>query len=87
MTLSFNEAASVVKTLRTSPSNDELLEIYALYKQATCGDNNTCKPGTFDFRGKAKWEAWKKKQGISQEKARIDYVKIVEKMVAKYGVQ
>jgi diazepam-binding inhibitor (GABA receptor modulating acyl-CoA-binding protein) len=53
-----------VKTLKTSPTNDELLNLYALYKQATCGDNNTCKPGTFDFKGKKKWEAWNGKKGL-----------------------
>ncbi|KAI3422563.1 Acyl-CoA-binding domain-containing protein 1 [Globodera pallida] len=86
MALTFDEAATVVKTLRKSPTNDELLELYALFKQATCGDNGTCKPGTFDFRGKAKWQAWNEKKGKSQEEARIAYVQLVEKMVAKYGV-
>lgn len=31
----FEEAAEKVKHLKGSPSNDELLETYALYKQAT----------------------------------------------------
>jgi diazepam-binding inhibitor (GABA receptor modulating acyl-CoA-binding protein) len=39
----FNTAAEEVKQLSKTPSNDELLELYGLFKQATVGDNNTCK--------------------------------------------
>ena len=37
-----------------------MLKLYGLYKQATVGDVNTDRPGTFsmDFAGKAKWDAW-----------------------------
>uniref|UniRef100_A0A915CY46 ACB domain-containing protein n=1 Tax=Ditylenchus dipsaci TaxID=166011 RepID=A0A915CY46_9BILA len=49
---SFEEAAEQVKKLKKTPSNDELLELYALYKQATVGDNNTDKPGMLDMKGK-----------------------------------
>ncbi|XP_026688072.1 putative acyl-CoA-binding protein [Diaphorina citri] len=37
----FNQAAEDVKNLKDTPANDELLEIYGLYKQATVGDNTT----------------------------------------------
>ena len=40
-------------------TNDELKEIYGLYKQATVGDINTERPGMLDFKGKAKWDSWK----------------------------
>ncbi|RCH91235.1 hypothetical protein CU097_013079, partial [Rhizopus azygosporus] len=46
----FNTAAEEVKKLSKSPSNDELLELYGLFKQATVGDNTTSKP-TFDLKG------------------------------------
>lgn len=59
----FEEAVEKVKSLKTSPSNDELLEVYALFKQATIGDNTTAKPGMFDLKGKAKWSAWDGKKG------------------------
>lgn len=39
----FDQAVEDVKNLKTSPSNDDLLEIYALYKQATVGNVNTSK--------------------------------------------
>ncbi|KAK6037238.1 acyl CoA binding protein [Cooperia oncophora] len=61
--LQFDEAATKVKSLKASPSNDQLLELYALFKQGTVGDNNTDKPGMFDLKGKAKWSAWDGKKG------------------------
>jgi acyl-CoA-binding protein len=46
-------------------TNEEKLALYALYKQATVGDNETAKPGMFDLTGKAKWSAWADKKGAS----------------------
>ena len=34
----FEDAQTRVKQLSKSPSTDDLLELYALYKQATSGD-------------------------------------------------
>lgn len=36
----FNKAAEDIKTLTARPTDDELKEIYALFKQATVGDIN-----------------------------------------------
>ena len=44
-------------------SNDEKLEAYGLYKQATVGDVNTDRPGMLNFSGKSKWDAWKAREG------------------------
>ncbi|KAJ1362726.1 Acyl-CoA-binding domain-containing protein 1 [Parelaphostrongylus tenuis] len=86
MTMSFDEAAAKVKTLKSSPSNDQMLELYALYKQGTVGDNNTEKPGMFDMKGKAKWNAWDSKKGMNQEDAKAKYVELVEELVSTIGV-
>lgn len=37
----FNKAAEDVKNLKEQPDNDDLLQLYGLYKQATVGDVNT----------------------------------------------
>lgn len=37
----FLKAAEEVKTLTVRPTDDELLELYGLYKQVTVGDINT----------------------------------------------
>jgi diazepam-binding inhibitor (GABA receptor modulating acyl-CoA-binding protein) len=39
----FEQAAKEVHDLTSKPSNDDLLKLYALYKQATIGDNETSK--------------------------------------------
>lgn len=39
----FNEAAERVKTLTKRPTDKELLELYAYFKQGTFGDNKTSK--------------------------------------------
>ncbi len=45
--------------------DDKKLEIYSLFKQGSIGNNNTARPGFMDFKGKAKWDAWKGKEGMS----------------------
>ena len=61
-------------------SNDEKLDFYALFKQGTVGDVNTERPGMLDMKGKAKWDAWKGKEGMSQDDAKAAYVaKVQEK--------
>ncbi|XP_075037319.1 acyl-CoA-binding protein isoform X2 [Mixophyes fleayi] len=81
----FDKAAAEVKQLKTSPSDQEMLDLYALYKQATVGDVNTDRPGFMDFKGKAKWDAWSGKKGTSQEDARAQYIKLVTSLQEKYG--
>ena len=59
----FQTAAEEAKALPSSVSNEDKLELYSLYKQATVGDCDVPKPGFLDFTGKAKWDAWDKKKG------------------------
>lgn len=40
-TQDFDKAAEDVKNLNGTPSNDDLLELYAFFKQANFGDNTT----------------------------------------------
>ncbi|KAG2213087.1 acyl-CoA-binding protein [Mucor mucedo] len=77
----FNTAAEEAQKLTTKPTNDQLLELYALFKQATVGDNETSKP-TFDIKGRYKWDAWTKVKGTSQEEAEQKYIALVESLKA-----
>lgn len=79
----FKTAAEAVKTLPEKPENDMLLRLYGLYKQGSEGDVSGAKPGFFDFKGVAKYEAWEKLKGISAEKAMEDYVKLVKRLGGK----
>ncbi|XP_015594721.1 acyl-CoA-binding protein isoform X2 [Cephus cinctus] len=80
----FEAAASGVKNLTKRPTDEELLEIYALYKQATVGDVNTEKPGILDPMGKAKWDAWSSKKGTSKDAAKEAYIALSDSLKAKY---
>ncbi|KAK0701841.1 acyl CoA binding protein-domain-containing protein [Lasiosphaeria miniovina] len=84
----FAQAAEDSKKLTSKPSNDDLLEIYALYKVATGEDiSNASKPGMFDLKGKAKYNAWQKvvDDGITAEEAKEKYVAKLEEMKVTYG--
>uniref|UniRef100_A0A8C9S9C1 Acyl-CoA-binding protein n=1 Tax=Scleropages formosus TaxID=113540 RepID=A0A8C9S9C1_SCLFO len=78
--------AEEVKHLKVKPTDAEMLEIYSLYKQTTVGDVNTARPGMLDFAGKAKWDAWEKKKGMSKEDAMKAYIAKVEELKEKYGI-
>lgn len=76
----FEQAAQDVQALSERPDNDTLLRLYALYKQGTEGDISGPKPGFFDFVGTAKYEAWAKLKGTSQDEAMKKYVDLVKKL-------
>jgi len=81
----FNKAAEDVKNMTVRPTDEELKEVYALFKQGTVGDVNTARPGMLDFKGKAKWDAWETKKGMTTESAKEAYVAKVAEIVAKYA--
>lgn len=80
----FNAAAEDVKGFTKRPTDEELLELYALFKQGTVGDNETAKPGLLDFKGKAKWQAWEGKKGMTKEAAQQAYVDLAAQLAEKY---
>ncbi|CAH6721114.1 acyl-CoA-binding protein [[Candida] jaroonii] len=81
----FNEKAEKVKNLTKKPTDDELLNLYGLFKQATVGDNTTSKPGFLDLKGKYKWEAWTELKGTSQEEAEEKYITLADELIEKYN--
>ncbi|KAI4498980.1 hypothetical protein M0802_005846 [Mischocyttarus mexicanus] len=80
----FKEAEEAIKTLTKRPTDEELLEVYAYFKQATIGDCNIPKPGLFDVKGKAKWQYWNNKKGVSMDDAKRAYIERVNDLLQKY---
>ena len=77
----FEEATANSKTLNEKPSNEVLLQLYSLYKQATTGDVDTEPPSNpFDFVNKAKHDAWASLKGKTKETAMQEYVDLVNKL-------
>jgi acyl-CoA-binding protein len=78
----FESASLAVKSLAQRPDDKTMLELYALYKQGSSGELSGSKPGFFDFVGVAKYEAWEKLRGTSQEDAQSSYIELVRKLGA-----
>lgn len=72
-------AAARAKELPQQP-NDVLLQLYGLYKQATQGDVTSDRPSLFDPVGRAKFDAWSQRRGMSKEEAVQAYVELVDKL-------
>lgn len=78
----FEQASVDVKSLSQRPSDNDMLALYALYKQATEGDVSGDKPGFFDFVGRAKYEAWEALKGTGAEQAMQKYIEKVRALGA-----
>ncbi|MBA3592711.1 MAG: acyl-CoA-binding protein [Pseudomonadota bacterium] len=76
----FDKAMADSKNLSERPDNATLLQIYALYKQGSVGDNTEKKPGFSEMVARAKWDAWSKLKGTSQEDAMQQYVDLIESL-------
>ncbi|KAJ9066727.1 hypothetical protein DSO57_1006949 [Entomophthora muscae] len=78
--ITFPDACVRIRRLLKNPSDYDVLEAYALFKQATEGDNETPIPNELDFVGLAKWDAWKNKRGLSSEEAQACYIDLVRRL-------
>ena len=76
----FEAAVAASKQLPEKPDNATLLQIYALYKQATAGDVEGRRPGFSNLVGRAKFDAWAEKKGSSAEAAKQAYIDLIESL-------
>jgi acyl-CoA-binding protein len=76
----FEKASLESKQLPEKPSDDNLLKIYALFKQSTMGDVSGERPGIFDFVAGAKYDAWEEIKGQSKEQAMQQYIALINKL-------
>jgi len=81
----FEDAQKKVNNLSQRPDNSELLQLYALYKQATEGDIQGEVPGAFDFKAKFKYDAWAGLSGTSREEAMQGYIDLATKLQQQYS--
>ena len=76
----FERASREVHGLPERPSNEELLELYALFKQGTTGDVEGKRPGMLDFKGRLKYDAWTALKGMDRDEARRAYVALAGRL-------
>jgi len=81
----FDAAVNLSKTFTRRPSNEELLRLYGLFKQATEGDATGDRPGGFDFKAIAKFDAWEELKGKTREQAMTEYVALVNDLQKRYA--
>ena len=77
----FADAQVQIRT-KTTLGNAAQLELYGLFKQATVGDATGTRPGMLDIRGRAKFDAWAARRGLSKELAQQEYVTLVDTLLA-----
>ncbi|XP_028176318.1 acyl-CoA-binding domain-containing protein 6-like [Ostrinia furnacalis] len=75
----FSDAADHLRKITSRLDNNQLLELYGLYKQGLEGKCNTPKPGWLDGRGRRKWEAWRSLGDMPTEVAKQKYVDLLQK--------
>ena len=76
----FDTAVIESRALPAKPDPVTLLRMYSLFKQGTAGDNQDEKPGFTDIVARAKWDAWKKQEGSSQDEAMQQYVDLITEL-------
>ena len=81
----FTDAAKRVEKLEERPSNNDLLALYSFFKQASEGDVKGERPGLFDMKARAKYDAWATRKGLSKDDAMQKYVALVEKLEKAQG--
>ena len=79
--MNFDDAAEKVKTLSSRPDNSTLLKLYSFYKQGSEGNVQGSRPGMLNVAGRAKFDAWKKLNGMSQEEAKDQYSQLVQNLI------
>ncbi|MFQ3575193.1 MAG: acyl-CoA-binding protein [Cytophagales bacterium] len=80
--MTFLEATEKAKQL-PAQSNENLLKLYSLFKQATEGDAEDGKLfNPFDFVNKAKHEAWFSLKGMTKEDAEKNYIQLVNQLMS-----
>mmetsp|Transcript_12989 Transcript_12989/g.23066 ORF Transcript_12989/g.23066 Transcript_12989/m.23066 type:complete len:92 (+) Transcript_12989:100-375(+) len=80
----FQAAVEKVKTgtPKTPATNEDKLNIYKLFKQATSGDVTGSQPYAVQFEKRAKWDAHNSVKGMSKEDAMKAYIAEVERQLA-----
>ena len=74
------EAAAIAVRNMERPSNEDFLDLYGYYKQATVGDCNTDRPGMTDVSRRAMWDNWNSRKGTSKADAEKEYIATAKRL-------
>lgn len=86
MSTPFESSCELAKSLKWT--DEELGQLYGLYKQATVGDVTAERPGgLLDWTAKAKWDAWHAVKGVEKAQAEERYTTMVVKKNVRTGAE
>lgn len=83
----FLRASQYVQSNTDGLSTDQLLYLYARYKQSNEGTCKAPKPAFYDIRGRQKWDAWNKLGDLSEAAAMRQYVERVRQLFPNWDAQ
>lgn len=69
-----NEMLALPADVARSIPQEDCLNFYKFYKQATIGDVNVPQPHFLDARANKKWWAWASIKGMTKENAMVAYI-------------
>lgn len=72
----FRHVAGKVASSHGHISQDNLLQLYAWYKQALEGDAPAARPAALNIKARAKHDAWADVRGTSQPQAMLEYIMV-----------
>ncbi len=79
----FQKAYEVSSSMKEKLPPDIMLKLYAYYKQATKGNKYTKPSGDNEIRNAFKLNAWFQVNSMTEEEAKIRYIKLVQEITQK----
>lgn len=70
----FQKAAQDVQSLPQKPSNDDLLDLYSLFKQAEVGPATGKRPGALNIIARKKYDQWSALGQMTKSDAMEKYI-------------
>ncbi|CAG9324604.1 unnamed protein product [Blepharisma stoltei] len=83
----FRKALNYIKDTSNPPldtNNEQKLDFYALFKQATDGAPKGSAPSRLKVVERAKFMAWKAREKLTKEEAMREYVALLTKLAPKW---
>uniref|UniRef100_A0A182P6V8 Acyl-CoA-binding domain-containing protein 6 n=1 Tax=Anopheles epiroticus TaxID=199890 RepID=A0A182P6V8_9DIPT len=81
---SFAQATKFLERNTAQFKQEQLLQFYGLYKQATVGPCNTPKPAIYSMAARAKWYAWDKVGKLETGAAMKEYVRLLDQLAPSW---
>ena len=76
----FEKAIEDIKKIFGELKQNDVLQLYGLYKQSNFGKNTTPRPSIFNVIGLQKWKSWSNVASLSSVEAKTQYIDLVQRL-------